>query len=373
MEISIAQKVNNLPKDDFVDNSWAINFFDLNLNGEFEKNEINIFEASKFENHDNIKRIITPDGNIYDFQDMSINKGDEFYKTGTIPVAVIDDIKNWHGKVIMNILKNKNLDLSVYGFDSNSKNSLNSFQKIFQNIIQYIQQNPELRNIAYYSSENIRNILINLENKIIPDDFRDKDIGYALDEVKKEIDNGKNFEAINLSLGQAISYNDINKICKDKIGEEITPENCAKYKTQIKEIFKQKVKENKNLKLFDARYSEETINLSVILENIEKIEKLKIPTYLAQTYKDKNNSQTFNLYSLADNTLTVESGRINKDNSLSVPKSSTNSCALDENGKRRIVVPDIFDGYFIDMYSTSFATPIVLANELKHHKGGIPF
>ena len=141
-----------------------------------------------------------------------------------------------------------------------------------------------------------------------------------------------------------------------------------KYKTQIKEIFKQKVKENKNIKLFDTRYSEGTINLSVILENIEKIEKLRIPAYLAQSYKDKNNSQTFNLYSLADNALTVESGRINKDNSLSIPKSSTNSCALDENGKRRIAVPDIFDGDSIDMYSTSFATPIVLANELKKQK-----
>lgn len=368
MEISIAQNTNNLPKVDVVDNSWAINFFDLNLNGELEQNEINIFEASKFENHDNRKRIITPDGNIYDFQDMSIDKGDEFYKTGTIPVAVIDDIKNWHGKVIMNILKDKNPDLSVYGFDSNSKNSLNFFQKTFQNIIQYIQQNPELCNIAYYSSENMRNILINLENEIIPNDFRDKDLGYALDEIKKEIDNGKNFKAINLSLAQTISYDDINKLCKDKIGEEITPENCAKYKTQIKEIFKQKVKENKNIKLFDTRYSEEIVNVSVILENIEKIEALKIPTYLAQSYKDKNNSQTFNLYSLADNALTVESGRINKDNSLSIPKSSTNSCALDENGKRRIAVPDIFDGDSIDMYSTSFATPIVLANELKKQR-----
>ena len=71
---------------------------------------------------------------------------------------------------------------------------------------------------------------------------------------------------------------------------------------------------------------------------------------------------------IADNALTVESGRINKDNSLSVPKSSTNSCALDENGKRRIAVPDIFDGDSIDMYSTSFATPIVLANELKKQR-----
>ena len=68
MEISIAQNTNNLPKAEVVDNSWAKNFFDLNLNGELEQNEINIFEASKFENHDNGKRIITPDGNIYDFQ-----------------------------------------------------------------------------------------------------------------------------------------------------------------------------------------------------------------------------------------------------------------------------------------------------------------
>ena len=44
-----------------------------------------------------------------------------------------------------------------------------------------------------------------------------------------------------------------------------------------------------------------------------------------------------------------------------------------ERTKIVVVYHNIFDGYFIDMYSTSFATPIVLANELKHHKGGIPF
>ena len=337
-------------------------FFDSDCNGSLDEKEISIFQRSQISVDEKELCITTPDGKVHRLKNIEIPQSDEFYRSGQTKVAVVDDITGFHGRAVSNILKQENPDLSLDRFDNNSRNVLNPFQQFYQRMLQRADQAGILGKIV--SNQTGKKVISALDKLILPEDMNLKGIERALDEVKGKIDSGADYKAVNLSCGVDTSYEAINELCKDEIGEEITPENCAKYRTRIKEILRKKCRENKDLKIAQTRYPDSPSSLSEVMQAIEKIEALGIPVYAGASYKN-GKQQTFNLFSLADNVRTVESGIENPDGTLNEPYASSSSFAVDENGKRRIAKPVHYSDGVIDYCSTSYATPMVTARELK--------
>jgi hypothetical protein len=337
----------------------SIVYFDNNCDTYLSQQEIDIFKDSEIDSNENELKITLPNHQIKIFKNMSIPQNDEYYNSGRFKVAIVDNVKEFHGITVANIIKQENPDLAVHKFDNNPMIMLNPVQKLFQKIIVLFNKSSIL------GHNTTKNICIFLSKLTMPNDYDLKAISKALQQVKTKFDKGENYEAVNLSVGLSVPYDKINELCRTEIGEEITPENCARYKAQIKEILKRTAKENKKFKMTDTKYPDEPFKLSSLMDVIDKIENLNIPVYVAGAYRDINRNETFNLFSLASNSRTVESGVENPDKSVNEPYGSSSSFALDETGKRRIAKPVHYNGTSLEYCSTSYATPMVLANELK--------
>ncbi len=351
-------------------------FFDKDFSGTLDEIEIDFMSKTDIKEAvmGDYLTLSTPEGEIT-YKNIENDRGEEYYQTGSIPVAVVDSFPKTadaHGNVVSNIIKEENPDLQVSRFDVDTAYPYNPLQKMIfalGNKVESSQQAVEfLGNHPF-----INNLYENLGRLIRPENKDEKSIELALDQVLEQMKNGKEFKAVNLSQGIWCNYEDINSLLGKeieqggRIGEAITPENAAKYKTEIKQILRELVAQDENITYEDGRYHHQA-KVKDILSVIDKMEELKIPIYTAQSYlsskPETRGAQTFNWLSLADNAKTVESGKI-VDGKVNSPYVSTSSFALDENRKRRIEAPLHYDGHSFAYGSSSFATPMALAHELK--------
>ena len=346
--------------------------FDSDFNGFLNEEEISVFNSSKITYGNNNVTITTPDGKSRTLEDIYQSHSDEFYKSGSTKVAVVDWFSggnDFHGRAVSNILKSENPDLSVTRFDYAPEylKNPNSMQKLW---IKFVTSDFGRK---MCDNENTRKVIEAIDSKVMPkgDYTAFKGMADSLKEIKQQIKNGTDYKAVNLSSGFDMTYEDINKLIGNEIREEITPENIGKYKDQIRECLRKISTDNKDATVKEYGNINEA-KLSDIFKVIDAIDDMEIPVYVAQAYKDKDTYtiQRFNLFSLASNAKTVESGTTNPDGSTNSPFASTNSLAIDENGKRRIAPSLHYCGQEensggIEAYSTSYATPMALARDLK--------
>ena len=220
------------------------NYFDKNGNGILELEESDRFQKAKIEKTDKAIKIINADGSVDIFENMSIEHDEEYYSSGTIPVAVIDMFdttagNGWHGKHVCNMMKSVNPDISITKFDNSPTKTYNKFQMAVYNLI---SKNPKLDKFCS-KHQPFKSIV----NNILEDGQQTDAVEKCFDEVIQQMNNGKKFQAVNLSASQDCSYPEINRLVGNELGVEITPENIAKYKKQIKEVL-----ETKQNKKFDS-------------------------------------------------------------------------------------------------------------------------
>lgn len=355
-----------------------LTFFDRDFSGTLDEMEIDFLSKSDIiEQTGDYITLSTPEGEVT-YNNIANDRGEEYYQTGSTQVAVVDDFSGhsaYHGNSVSNVIKEENPDLQVSRFDLNTAYPYNTAQKLFMKTADKLEATKDLR--AYWKSHPFLSSLYDKIGKtIMPESKNDRCIKFALDKVSEEMKNGKEYKAVNLSNGDWCNYEEINELLGKeieqggRIGEPITPENASKYKSEIKQILKERVAQDENLSCESGYFPGTSKKIKYILDTIDTMEELKIPIYIAQSYYSRKpetkGAQTFNWYSLADNAITIEAGKI-VDGKVNSPFASTSSFALDKNGKRRIEAPLHFNGRF-DYASTSLATPMALAHELKVQK-----
>lgn len=339
-------------------------YFDKNGNGVIDKTEADSFNSSKIDKTDEKISIKSVNGYTDTFVNFRTQKDQNYYKSGSIPVAVIDIFQGNggggadHGYGVSNIIKSINPDISVTQVNASPITCYNKFQQF---LCKKFDKNPKLEEMIYSNK---------VMNKLMDFIYSNRDVAQhnayinAVDKVQNDIDNGMEYKAVNLSSGYEVSYETINSIVKDELGVEITPENIKEYKTQVKDILEQKQDETI---VHGSKSGEHEIKIKDMLTLVDKIENLNIPVYLAGSYYyDKEGTiDAFNLLALADNTLSVEAGtELPNGKIINGKRVSRNSLSLDENGNRRIADSICYDGIELYRGSTSFATPMVLAKEL---------
>ena len=343
------------------------NYFDKNGNGILELEESDRFQKAKIEKTDKAIKIINADGSVDIFENMSIEHDEEYYSSGTIPVAVIDMFdttagNGWHGKHVCNMMKSVNPDISITKFDNSPTKTYNKFQMAVYNLI---SKNPKLDKFCS-KHQPFKSIV----NNILEDGQQTDAVEKCFDEVIQQMNNGKKFQAVNLSASQDCSYPEINRLVGNELGVEITPENIAKYKKQIKEVL-----ETKQNKKFDS--VGDPVKIKQTLDIIHKIESLNIPVYLASSYKN-GKEDVFNIWALADNAKCIEGGKPQENDEMKTASYvSSSSLSIDETGKKRIEnsiyynqeaykSPDSDERISeIADVSTSLATPMALAKDFK--------
>ena len=201
---------------------------------------------------------------------MSIDRGEEYYSSGTIPVAVIDmfdtsEGNGWHGKHVCNMMKSVNPDISITKFDNSPTKTYNKFQMAVYN---FFGNNPKLDDFCC-KHEPFRSIV----NNILENGQQTDAVEVCLDEVLQQIKEGKQFAAVNLSSSQDCSYPEINRLVGKELGVEITPDNVAQYKKQIKQILETKQNES-----FDS--NGDAVKIKQTLDIIHKMESIDAPVYI---------------------------------------------------------------------------------------------
>ncbi|MCD7878498.1 MAG: hypothetical protein LUG16_01035 [Candidatus Gastranaerophilales bacterium] len=338
----------------------AATYFDKNGNGIIDKNEADSFNLSKISKTDEALTITSPNGYIDKFENISIKRSDDYYKSGYIPVAVVDDFTTnggiQHGTGVCNIIKSINPNISLTKINCCNIENWNGLQKFADKVICKF---PKLEN-ALYSNKTTGNLCNDFFGSL---NFEAKTFEIAYKKLKEQIDSGVKFEAVNMSQAIECQYSTINSLVSDELGVEITPDNIADYKKEIKEILRQK--QTQKIEYEDMKPYSHKGKISDILRIIDAMESVKIPIYNAGAYKSPDNTETFSLLSLADNSLTVEAGIETENGIIHADVVSHNSFALDENGKRRIADSIVYGAGELQRGSTSFATPMVLANSIK--------
>ena len=357
MEITPNMSVKTVQKKGTATQISVAEYFDKNGNGILEKEEVDSFEKAKIEKTDKELKITNADGTVDTFENMALEHDEEYYSSGSIPVAVIDTFDvGWHGKHVCNMMKSVNPDIAITKFENSPSRMDNSAQKAFR---LFINNHPKFDD---FCSKN--KLLTAILSKILDSD-QIGSIEICLDEVKEQMDKGKEFCAVNLSSGVECSYTELNRLVGKELGVEITPENVADYKTQIKEILATKREET--FKTDDGR----DISVGQIVDIINKMESLKIPVYVGSGYEHGEiKNQNMTMFALADNSVCVEAGKEQANGEMkTVDYVSSNSLSKDATGKNRIEnsihyssdVP--YNG--ITGVTTSMSTPIALAKDLK--------
>lgn len=344
----------------------AVQYFDKDGNGVIDKSEAVHFNTAQIDVSKQKLTITSKDGYVDTFESVDFEHPESYYTQGYIPIAVIDDytmgrdgISCQHGTNVCNVIKSINPDISITKFDTNHTLKWNSFQK---GLAGFLNKHPKLGELSYKNSflRNMTDKLLNISS------LTNQNITEHLTTIKKQIDAGQRYEAINMSCGQEITYSELNKFVGKELGVELTPDNIAQYKNQIKEILK--AKQNETITYYDSSHNASSISIKEVVNVIEAMEATKTPIYIAGAYKTLDGEENVNLYALASNSYCVEAGA-EKDGKFILDDNfiSHNSLALDENGKRRIEDSLIYEGEFECMSrgSTSLATPMALAKELK--------
>ena len=392
--VGVNAKVSDVEENGTEIQKSVVYHFDEDGDGIINAREAFNFNNSKIEKTSDYIRIIHPNGEVVTYENILEDKGEDYYKQGTIPVAVVDLFTGKglgygdHGLSVCNILKQHNPDIAITKFNVSqlknyspeqiavsdyivenkawdfadeiyaSSDSNNTNLTEYPDFIEFLEQYPDLKT-KLKTTNDLRKFL---EKNKSQDELGEYLNG--IKEIKKAMDEGAEFKAVNLSSSFSISYEAINALCESEIGEKITPENIAKYKNQIKSV----LYKNKDKEILEGRYSDvDKSDISHIVDMIDAIEDLKIPVYMAGAYrKDDGKTEAFNAYALANNAIYVESG-VYVDGKLTThPVCSP--CSLSVNsktGQKYIADSRVNDNGIIGCSSTSMSTPIVLAEALK--------
>lgn len=325
-------------------------YFDRNGNGKIDRNEADSFNFSKITRTENKIKIQNLNGHVDTFENVEIRKPNEYYKNGTIPIAVVDTFhkdctNNFHGPAVCNILKQKNKNLSITEIDYAPQRCWNKFQNGFAKFAdKHIKVSEFLEKHHLFP-----NFILNKKAQ--------KPLFEAFEEIKTRMNNGEKFKAVNLSSSIGITYEEINKLVEKEIGKPITPNNIKYHSNKIREI----LEKNENKKITSENGK---VKIKTYLELIRLMESINIPIYMAGEYKTGENKdiEQFNILGLAKNSLIVEGGIEQPDGTITHSLNvSHNSLALDQNGKRRIEDSFVYSGSELCRGSTSYATPMALA------------
>ena len=219
------------------------------------------------------------------FENLSFKHGEEYYSSGTVPVAVIGTFKGESGVKglqVCNTIKSVNPDVSITKIDAGfsgkpEKTSADSFINDHPLVDNFIYENKLLRNIS----------------GVILSETQSDSVEKCLDELIKQQDSGAEFKAVNLSCECECSYPEINRLVIQETNEEITPENIYDYKSDIKQVL-----EGKRDRRILAQAGKQKI--SQLLNIIEKTEELNVPVYMTGSAQ-VGDEKVFNLFALADN------------------------------------------------------------------------
>lgn len=358
MDIKINSSLQSVLENGTQKQKAAIIYFDFNGNGILEKNEIDSFNKSDIQVTDESLTIKMPDGYVDKFENIYNLHPDYYYSDGNIPVAVIDDfvLDNGcairHGTAVSNIIKKINPDISISRLNSNQTLYFNPLGKM---AVKLFNRFPKFESFIWNNSilQKGERILMGFD-KAVYEAHND-----CLDKVLEKMNSNNPYKAINMSLSFDCTYEEINKITKDVLGVELNSENIAQYKNEIKDILREK--QNQKIKTCSNSTSDTSYKIKQMLNLIDKMEKTKIPVFLASSYTQKDGSEVFNILSLADNAKTIEAGKITDGKITHGHNVSRNSFALDENGKRRLEDSLHYEKDELVRGSTSYAAPMALA------------
>lgn len=196
-------------------------------------------------------------------------------------------------------------------------------------------------------------------------DFEDKSLAETLDKIVKS---KEKYDAINLSLSYDMSFESLSKL----MGKEITPENFAQNRAQIKDWFS-KIKTN-----------EVGESLKNIINSIDSLTANGTKVYIGAGNSGK---KVFNLYSIADNVVVVgandrkgKKAKFSSNNSVvnrwekgvfypKRMKDSNGIYGFDYTEDGNVDIPLSETSSFVklplDLHGTSFSTPIALVKDMQ--------
>lgn len=327
-------------------------YFDVNGNGKIDRTEADSFNYAKITKTEDELTIQHQNGYIDTFENLRTRKPDSYYKSGSIPIAVIDlyneECPNtFHGTAVSNTLKKYNKELSLTEIDCSPQRCWSKFQK----------------NFAKFADRHLKIATFLSDKKLFPSFIlghkEHKSDLAAFQEIKTRIDNGEKFKAVNFSSSINTTYEAINKLVEKELGITITPDNIKENLGKIRAFLEQ----NPNKKI---EWENEKVKVKKYLDIIKAMESLNIPIYMAGEYKTGANREIeqFNILALAKNSIIIDAGLIQADGSIIHDKIiSHSSLSIDENGKRKIEDAMFYSEDKINRGCTSYATPMALAKD----------
>ena len=145
--------------------------------------------------------------------------------------------------------------------------------------------------------------------------------------VLKNMDEGKNFDAINLSIGFAVKYQDLSK----EVGNKLNSENIASYAKKVKEVL-----QNKN-----EQFKIKSLPIKAIMGVIDKMDKISARGTKIYIAAGNSSDATLNLLTLADDVEIV--GAVSKKGKFVVYSDRNTLVKRFENGD---VYSKVVDGGF---------------------------
>lgn len=145
--------------------------------------------------------------------------------------------------------------------------------------------------------------------------------------VLKNMDEGKNFDAINLSIGFAVKYQDLSK----EVGNKLNSENIASYAKKVKEVL-----QNKN-----EQFKIKSLPIKAIMGVIDKMDKISARGTKIYIAAGNSSDATLNLLALADDVEIV--GAVSKKGKFVVYSDRNTLVKRFENGD---VCSKVVDGGF---------------------------
>lgn len=213
---------------------------------------------------------------------------------------------------------------------------------------------------------------MNISASDLKDNYKKADL--KLKKIHKEVKNGKNIDAINISMGADVAFDEFNKFS----GMDISSENLASKAREIKDYLL--LNKDKKIKLAGIGKSD----IAGIVSFIDNIDSLSSKG--AKVYVSAGNSgdDAFNLFSLIDNSTSVgalnscgEKASYSCDNSLvtrwengdveckkvdgGISWTDDNNVDIEKKNISNIAtIPPL-----LDIRGTSFASPRALVKDLK--------
>ncbi len=244
------------------------------------------------------------------FDDLSFKHDEEYYSSGTIPVAVINDFRGNSDSIrVCNMIKSVNPDVSITKLDSglvspSKDTSVGSFISDHPLIDNFVYENKLLRNLSGF-------LLSETQNDTIEK---------CLDKLLELQKSGVEYKAVNISCDCVCSYSEINRLVIQETNVEITPENIGEYKPNIKQVLE--TKRDKRI-VSDGN----KIKVSQLLNIVKKTEELNIPVYMTGN-ENSGGKKSFNLFSLADNAISFDVESYQTDDETSLMNLFPSSIAL---------------------------------------------